>query len=189
MNCGSLPDKLFYYSKSKDVYPGNGVNEYVCYPEEYQSLSKIPNWRKVLSNFYITPFEYDGFTWNSVEHAFQSKKIEIVDTEKAFWFTLESGNKIGKTDGEEARKNRKLILLSLNQLKKWFEIRSKTMEDILYAKFSQVSLATKVLYQTNDAELWHSPGRTKPERQFELENVREKLIEDTNIKILQKLLR
>ncbi len=182
-------DKLFYYSKSKDLLPGEGVNEYVSDPEPYKKLSKINDWRKVLSNFYLSPFVYDGHTWNSVEHAFQSRKIEIVDPEKAFWFTKDSGHRIGQGNGEEARKNRKLIILSDEELKKWFEMRSKIMEDILYAKFSQVPIAAKVLIATDDAELWHSPGRAKPERQIELENTRDRLIMDTDLKILSKLLR
>jgi predicted NAD-dependent protein-ADP-ribosyltransferase YbiA (DUF1768 family) len=181
-------DKLFYYSKSKDVYPGQGVNENVNHPEEFKKLSQIPNWRLVLSNFYVSPFEYEGYTWNSVEHAFQSKKIGLVDPQKAFWFTLDSGHKIGQGNGLEARKNRKLILLNDQELKKWFHIRSKIMEDILYSKFSQVPLAAKVLYATNDAELWHSPGREKAERQLELENVRDRLIMDTDLNLLKKLL-
>jgi predicted NAD-dependent protein-ADP-ribosyltransferase YbiA (DUF1768 family) len=182
-------DKLFYYSKSRDLYPGKGVNEYVTEENKYEKLSKIPNWRKILSNFYVSPFEYDGHKWNSFEHAFQSKKIEIVDPEKAYWFTLDSGHKIGKGDGEEARKNRKLIILTPSQLEQWFQIRSQIMEDILYAKFTQVPIASKVLFLTDDAELWHIPGRAKPERQIELENVRDKLLLDTDLKILSKLLK
>jgi predicted NAD-dependent protein-ADP-ribosyltransferase YbiA (DUF1768 family) len=177
----NTPEKLFYYSKSKDLYPGLGVNEYVSEPEEYKKLSEIPNWRKILSNFYVSPFEYDGYTWNSVEHAFQSKKIEIVDPEKALWFTRESGHSIGLGDGEEARKHRKLIVLTEQELQKWFGMRSKVMEDILYAKFSQVPIAAKVLLATEDAELWHSHGRAKPERQMELENVRDRLLMDTDL--------
>jgi hypothetical protein len=39
------------------------------------------------------------------------------------------------------------------------------MESILYEKYTQVPLAGIVLMETDDAELWHSPGRAKAERQ------------------------
>ena len=55
----------------------------------------------------------------------------------------------------------------------WLKIRDKVMKEILEAKFSQVDLAKTILLATNDAELWHSPGRTKAERQNILEEVRQ----------------
>jgi predicted NAD-dependent protein-ADP-ribosyltransferase YbiA (DUF1768 family) len=180
-------DKLFYYSKSKDVYPGLGVNEYVKDPNLYKGLSKYKDWRKVLSNFYVAPFVYKNRTWNSVEHAFQSEKINLVDPEKAEWFTLDSGHKIGQGDGLEARKNRKLVLLGPKELKHWNKIKSDIMEEILYEKFIQVPLAGRVLLETENAELWHSPGRAKAERQTELENVRDKLIIDTPLPVLSRI--
>ena len=76
-------DTLFFYSKSKDAFSGKGTNEYVEDGKKYTILVSIKDWRKILSNFYEFPFEYDGKRWNSVEHAFQSKKIELVDKEKA----------------------------------------------------------------------------------------------------------
>lgn len=183
------PDKLFYYSKSKDVEPGKGINEYINDPSKYEILSKIKDWRKILSNFYVSPFTWNGKTWNSVEHAFQGSKIALADPEKGEWFALESGHKIGQADGFEARKNRKLVLLGPNELKEWNRIKSGIMESILYEKYIQVPLAGRVMIETDVAELWHSPGRANPERQLEMENVREKLMMDTDIRILSKILR
>jgi predicted NAD-dependent protein-ADP-ribosyltransferase YbiA (DUF1768 family) len=186
----SRPDKLFYYSKSRDLAPGKGVNEYVEDPSQYKILSKVKDWRKILSNFYVSPFTWNGRTWNSVEHAFQGSKIALVDPEKGEWFTLESGHTIGQGNGEEARKNRKLVMLNQRKLKEWNEIKSNTMESILYEKFTQVPLAGRVLYETSDAELWHSPGRAKAERQWEMEKARDKLIMDTDMQtILSKMFR
>ena len=182
-------DKLFYYSKSRDVTPSKGVNEYVKDPKIYGTLAQIKDWRKILSNFYVSPFKWNDRTWNSVEHAFQSSKISLVDPEKAELFTLESGDELGKSDGLVARMQRKMVFLEPKDLKKWNIIKSDIMEDILYAKFSQVPLAGKVLYFTENAELWHSPGRAKAERQFEIESVRKRLHEgDILLEDLTKIL-
>jgi hypothetical protein len=180
-------DKLFYYSKSRDVVSGKGTNEYVSDPKKYQNLSEFKDWRKVLSNFYVAPFEWNGRRWNSVEHAFQGSKIGLVDPVKGDWFSLDSGNKIGQGDGLVARQNRKLVVLSPAELKLWDSMKSDTMKSILYAKFTQVPLAGRILFETGDAQLWHSPGRAKAERQYELEAVRDMLIQDTDMSILSKI--
>jgi predicted NAD-dependent protein-ADP-ribosyltransferase YbiA (DUF1768 family) len=170
----SKPDQLFFFSKSAHKPAGKGSNEYVAQPLDYKDLNAIPHWRKILSNFYVCPFQWNNRTWNSVEHAFQACKIGMVDPEKGEWFTLESGHEIGKGDGLVARKNRKLIVLNSMQLYKWNQIKSEKMEEILYAKFSQVDLAQKVLKCTRNATLLHST-RGPALRQVELENVRQKI--------------
>jgi len=182
-------DRLFYYSKSRDAKPGKGANEYTTDINRYKKLSDVKDWRKILSNFYVDPFKWNGRTWNSVEHAFQSAKIKLVDPVKAEKFTLDSGSELGQGDGLAARMQRKMVFLGPKELKKWDSIKSDVMEDILYAKFTQVPLAAKVLMETGDAELWHSPGRAKAERQFELERVRDRLMLDTPIPKLAKLTR
>jgi hypothetical protein len=79
-------DKLFYFSKSRDVLPGKGLNEIVENHLIYNDLAKIKDWRKILSNFHIFPFIYEGNTYNTIEHAFQAKKINIVDNNKIYTF-------------------------------------------------------------------------------------------------------
>jgi len=64
-------DKLFYYSKSKDVNAGKGRNEVVSSdPNKYEDLNKIKNWRQILSNFHEYPFTYNNFRYNTIEHCF-----------------------------------------------------------------------------------------------------------------------
>ena len=70
-----MSDKFFFYSKSADKKPGKGTNEYVKNPNDNKDLETIPEWRKCLSNFYITPFELDDEIWNSVEHYFHAVKF------------------------------------------------------------------------------------------------------------------
>jgi ribA/ribD-fused uncharacterized protein len=168
-------DHLFYFSKSANKPAGRGANEYVQQPHAYTELNTFPHWRKVLSNFYVHPFEWRGRKWNSVEHVFQSQKIAIVSPEKAEWFTLDSGHDIGRGDGEMARKHRKLVILNAQQLHQWNKIKSTILEEALYAKFSQVPLAQQVLVATGDAALLHGTRGIPVQRQMELEHVRRRV--------------
>jgi predicted NAD-dependent protein-ADP-ribosyltransferase YbiA (DUF1768 family) len=167
-------DKLFYYSKSANKTAGKGVNEYVLNYKIYEEINKIKDWRKILSNFYYHEFVYQDKTYNSVEHAFQAKKIEIVDKEKAYWFCKNSGNIIGISDGLIARKNRKIIILKTQDLLKWNYIKDEILYDILLSKFSQIPICKQVLLLTNDAILLHGTRGIPVSRQFILEKVRNK---------------
>jgi hypothetical protein len=99
----------------------------------------------------------------------------MVDEKKAEWFSLDSGHPIGRGDGLIARKNRKLVMLDGETIRNWDNIKSEIMQDILYAKFSQVALAKKVLLATNQSILLHGTRGVPPQRQIELEQVRERL--------------
>ena len=166
-------DRLFFYSKSADKKPGHGANESVQDPQKYRVLSLIPHWRRTLSNFHVDPFVFEGKTYNSIEHVFQSKKIALVDPEKADFFTMESGHPIGQGDGALAQKNRKLVLLGKEHLQKWSQISGRVMEEAARAKFLQCTKAMVVLLATQDAELWHVVPRKKPVRFEHLEKIRE----------------
>lgn len=149
-------DRFVFYSKSADKAPGKGVNETLSgYPGKYKELSKIKDWRKLLSNFHVYPFKYDGYTWNSIEHVFQAKKIEIVSAAMAFKFTRESGSELGLGDGLMARKNRKLVMLSGNQLRQWNEMKDMIMREAAIEKYKACEEALNVLKLTGEAELYH----------------------------------
>ena len=68
-------DKFIFYNKSASKPPGKGTGEYASNFSKYENLSKIKDWRKMLSNFYISPFILDGEEWNSVEHFFHAVKF------------------------------------------------------------------------------------------------------------------
>ena len=76
-----MTDKFFFYSKSADAPPGKGGGKNTRFKEllqtktDYTELSKIENWRRALSNFYVAPFILDGNEWNSVEHFFHAVKF------------------------------------------------------------------------------------------------------------------
>jgi predicted NAD-dependent protein-ADP-ribosyltransferase YbiA (DUF1768 family) len=166
-------DILYYYSGSANKVPGKGVNETVSQPSNYIALRNIPNWRRVLSNFYEGEFVYRGLWYRTVEHAWQGRKISYADETKATYFSMDSNHYIGREGGDIARSNRKMVILSRDQIREWET--SDEIEEILYAKFSQVPLAREVLLATHDAQLWHGAPRTPKKRQTSLENVRRRL--------------
>ena len=152
-------DKFFYYSGSADKLPGKGIQE-IGNPEDYEELAKIKDWRKVLSNFHLYLFKYDGYTFNTIEHAFHYEKTKLVCKMKAFEFTIESGTTLGLADGSIAKQARKLVLLNRDQLSLWDEIKHTIMKKISIEKYNQCPLAVKVLLATKNAELWHIISRS-----------------------------
>jgi ribA/ribD-fused uncharacterized protein len=169
-------DKLFYYSKSANKQAGKGVNEFVSNYNDYNELNKIKDWRKMLSNFYVAEFTYNGNTYYTAEHAFQAKKIELVDSAKAYLFCIESGDIIGTTnDGNIARKNRKLVILDDERIKIWNEIKHNIMKEILICKFTQNKELGNVLLLTKKAILLHGAKGIPISRQYDLEEVRNSL--------------
>ena len=166
-------DKLYFYSKSKNTDVGEGTNEYVNDKSKYNELNNIDNWRKILSNFHEYDFQYNGKWYRTIEHAFQSKKIELEDKEKSEWFSIDSNNDIGKGNGTIAKKNRKLVKLSNENIKKWSLIKNEIMYEISYEKYKQCLIAKEVLKETKDSELWHIVLRSKPIRFIHLEKIRE----------------
>ena len=167
--------KLYFYSKSADKYPGYGTNEYTNNTVKHNELSKIKDWRKILSNFYVSQFKFNGYTWNTAEHAFQSSKINLVNKTKVYTFTVDSKTKLGTGDGLAARKKRKLVLLNKTDLQKWENIKLSTLTKILCAKFTQIKIANRVLKLTKNSELWHGARGIPSTRQLHLEKIRSSL--------------
>jgi predicted NAD-dependent protein-ADP-ribosyltransferase YbiA (DUF1768 family) len=173
---GSPSDKLYYFSGSADKAPGKGANEVVKNVADYQGLVKAKDWRKMLSNFWVAPFcDTDGMCYNTVEHMLHSKKIAIADTKKAYQFTTNSKTKLGLGDGNDARKARKMVALTADQLAQWGRMKSKVYQHAMRLKFTQNKDLQKVLKATGKAQLWHGAPRIKPERQYDLEAVRNSL--------------
>ena len=68
------------------------------------TMMNIQNIRRYLSNFDIYEFKYNGYSYRTIEHAFQGTKISLANKEEAFKFTIESNHDIGLGDGKVARK-------------------------------------------------------------------------------------
>lgn len=159
-------DKVYFHSRSKDAAPGEGVHEFAKDEKVYDELKKIKDWRKVLSNFHFCPFTYKGYTYNTIEHVYQSQRIGLVCSEKSYLFTLESGDEIGKGDARVARKNRNMIKLGKKMLAKWEEIVDDVQYEAALSKYNACPEASKILRATGDAELWHLVSRSKTHLRF-----------------------
>jgi predicted NAD-dependent protein-ADP-ribosyltransferase YbiA (DUF1768 family) len=165
---------FYFYSKSADKLPGKGANERLgdSSLDTFQELQNYSNWRKILSNFSCGNFEFEGSHYRTVEHAFQGKKISLVDQTKGFTFALESNSRLSIGDGDLARKNRKMILLNESELRQWNQMKDSVLEGILRAKFTQEDSSKRILLATKDAELWHGARGVPKSRQLSLEKVR-----------------
>ena len=168
-------DRLYYFSNSAAKAPGKGVNEYVSDPNKYTRLAQISDWRRKLSNFYVALFVVLGVEWNTVEHMFQSYKINIADSGLAWSFCINSGSQLSMSDGSIAQKNRKAVVLSPEQLRQWETLKDTILYTALKAKFTQNAELRELLLATGNAELWHGAPRTTASRQFLLERVRSEL--------------
>ena len=181
---------LFYFSKSKDTYPGKGTNEQIPNDKKelYEPLSKIKDWRKMLSNFYIAPFTFDGLTWNTVEHYYQGSKFKKNNNEFYREFSIESGSdiskdpvlakgaggKTGKSKGKQVRlKNIVIDDDFFSTDRHWTE-----MESAIYAKFSQNKNLKEMLLLTNNAVLTHGTRGTPITKTIGLMNTRFRLGEN-----------
>jgi hypothetical protein len=177
------PDILLFYSKSKDLPAGSQDHtrkwqEYVTCPDDYLELNVIHDWRKVLSNFYVFDFKAEVapdtiLTFRTIEHGFHYFKIRIADPSRAFDFALESGSKLSKGYGLDARRARKLVVLNTPQLEEWDAMKESVLYSLSKCRFSQDPLSKQVLLATRDAQLWHIVSRRNPIRFTHLEQVRE----------------
>lgn len=151
-----------FKSTSANKKPGKGVHEFGN-PLDFPELAAIKDWRRVLSNFHICPFKFGNYTYNTIEHVFQSKKIALADNNEAFKFTIESGDAIGQGNGQIAQKNRKLVKLTKEQLEVWDNLKHETMKNAAIEKYKVSEEACKVLKATKNARLYHlETQRGKP---------------------------
>lgn len=171
-----MADRLYFFSGSADLPPGQGVHEEVADPARYAPLAGVRQWRRMLSNFWPAQFTLGGRTYRTVEHAFQAAKIALVDPALAERFALESDTELARGDGAVARKHRKLVLLEEAQLHEWDGRKGAVMRDAMFAKFSRHEPLRAVLLATRPAQLWHGTGRGQPPTRIDdLETIRDAL--------------
>lgn len=160
---------MFYSKSSNKPYPGYGAGEKIeeKYKDDYIKLSKIENWRKKLSNFWLKEFELDGLKWYSVEHYFQANKFKKYNPKFYFQFSLNSNSELSKNPvfarsiGSIKSKIRNKNIMINNDFFNLNNI-NKILFNAQYAKFSQNKDLKKMLLLTKNAKLMHHSRNSKP---------------------------
>jgi predicted NAD-dependent protein-ADP-ribosyltransferase YbiA (DUF1768 family) len=180
------PETTFlFYSKSSDVIPGKGSGEKMKEGDQdkYNTLSKIKDWRKKLSNFWISPFNLEGKRWQSVEHYYQGSKFKA-NPEFYNQFSLDSNSDISKdttlakaAGGKTGKFKGKLVRpVSIKIDEDYFPDRSKIeMYKAQHAKFTQNDDLMHLLKLTRDAKLVHYTRGSPPVVFDNLMHIRSKL--------------
>lgn len=179
---------LFYFSGSKDApLPGHGSGETIPpgKDKDFSDLARIIGWRKMLSNFYIAPFELHGLRWNSVEHYYQGSKFKRNNPKFFRMFAVDSDSEISedpllaKSAGGKSGKSKGKLLRPRNVTidPEFFEEKGcdVSMYQAMYAKFSQNPELKKVLLATKDATLTHGTRGVPTKPVYTLMKVRERL--------------
>ena len=188
---------LQFYSKSKDDFPGKGSGEKLdeSQKDKFVPLSKIPNWRKILSNFHVAPFILDGHRWNGVEWYYHAAKFKKNNPQFSLLFSLDSksdistdpvkaksaGGKTGIYTKKDADGNKEKVVLREPSIKVDGDFFGKNgrgkdeMEAAWEAKFTQNFDAQNVLLKTMNAKLQHFSRGKKPEVWIGLMRLRNKL--------------
>ena len=164
INHGVGPDtRLMYVSNSRDTKPGKGINELIGPNStmDIDTLSSIKDFRRYLSNF--SPHYVDVTMSNG-------QKIRFANVEACFQYAKFDVNGLGDRPelsplldptitGLAARKMRKTIKLSPEQLRIWGQEQSDVLFRALLFKFHHHAVPKKVLLATGNAHLIHSMGR------------------------------
>ena len=185
--------EFHFYSRSADSKPGKGSGEKINEEnrKDFLDLSKIKDWRKKLSNFWIQPFELDGHKWNSVEHYYQANKFKYGAPDYYIKFTVDSNTdiskdpKLAKVMGSKIGKVNKDIFrpkdIKIDEDFYSTDRSVKIMNNAQKAKFTQLEELNNMLKLTRYARLMHIMGRGTPAKEFTyLMQLRKELVSGKN---------
>lgn len=110
-------------------------------------ISQFKNEFEFLSNFYISPFVWNGYCWNTVEHAYQSAKAKFSNDK---WLI-----RTAKTPAIAKKLGRKVNLRG-----DWEQVKVSIMTELVWLKFEYNPTLRDMLLNTDSAELiegnyWH----------------------------------
>lgn len=118
----------------------SGNNHFEKYLKQLLGIDKIKSFSgeyRFLSNFFKAPFEWNGKTWKTTEHAYQAMKANDEST-REYIRNLETAR--------EAKEEGKKIKIRSD----WETVKDRVMEEIVFEKFNQnKELAIKLL-ETKD---------------------------------------
>lgn len=192
------PNIIFrFYERSHHAKPGKGAGEEMnvspAIQQEYMPLDRIKDWRRQLSNAYISPIIVDGKRWASVENYIQAAKFKEDSPEFYASMALDNNSlKLGDMEGETISTNPFMARAIGNQNgkykgklirpkevvidKNWSEKkRSEALRKAQYAKYDQYPALKDMLLKTKDAKLMEFVRGSEPIIYSELMTIREEM--------------
>lgn len=178
-----------FYISSAHRKPGKGAGEKIAVGNipRFTSLASINNWRRRLSDLWVSPFILDDHKWATVEHFYQAAKFKIHNPEFSLLFSMDSNTELSKdplmataAGGAKGKYKGKMLRPSTVTIDPNFyaEHSSRELGRALYAKFSQDAELKTILLDTQDAKLVHHKRSSPPETANELMVIRDKLAKE-----------
>ena len=128
------------------------AGDVVADKSQYAELLKVPDWRLILSDAGVSPFQWKGKQWKTADHAIQASGA---DPDTFNTYSLNSGSAVAR--GAIARTHTPA---------------DDVLEEIWKAKFTQDEKARKTLALTGQAQLW-TAHKGKKVRWTALEAIRQ----------------
>jgi DNA-directed RNA polymerase subunit M/transcription elongation factor TFIIS len=126
-------DVLYITSTKGSQTLTKAAGDVVADKTQYAELLKVPDWRLILSDAGVSPFQWKNKQWRTADHAIQASGDEAAFNT----YSLNSGSAVAR--GAIARTHTPA---------------DDVLEGIWKAKFSQDEKARKTLELTGEAQLW-----------------------------------